>query len=87
MIRRRPYDISDGASLRLDLMDVLRAVAAERQLPLVEAIPVLDRDRKEVLASYVHLTPLGNARLATAIRETLAAHGIGPSGAPNLFRR
>lgn len=59
-----------------DLMEVLRAVADERHLALVEGIDVLEQDRAGMMASYVHLTPAGNKRIAAAIRDTIVAQDL-----------
>ena len=54
-----------------DLMEVLREVAQERQLLLVDGLSALDKDRERVMATYVHLTREGNTRLAAAIEDAL----------------
>jgi hypothetical protein len=59
-----------------DLMNQLRALAAERSLPIVEGIPVLDDDREHMMSSWVHVSPTGNGRLAAAIRDVFVAHGL-----------
>lgn len=48
------------------LMDELGAVARERGLPVMDNIALVDRERDH-LASWVHLTEEGNARLAEAL--------------------
>jgi lysophospholipase L1-like esterase len=52
------------------LMQALRAWAAERGVPLVDAIAALD-DRRDCLVSWVHLTPEGNDRIARAFVPTI----------------
>lgn len=67
-----------------DLMEELRAISSERGLPLVEGIDLLDADRENLMASFVHLTPAGNARLAAAIDSVLTrAHTFLPRRTPD----
>ncbi len=65
-----------------DLMNELRDLAADRGLPLVEGIAVLDDGREHMMASWVHVTPPGNGRLAAAIQDVLAADGLLPGSPP-----
>jgi lysophospholipase L1-like esterase len=59
-----------------DLMDELRALAKERNLPLVDGIAALDPVRPQAMASYVHLNPLGNQTIATAIANEIRNDGL-----------
>ncbi|MBZ0266674.1 SGNH/GDSL hydrolase family protein [bacterium] len=60
-----------------------RAWAAERGVVLVDGIAALDGHR-DVLVSWVHLTPEGNERLAAAIAPVITERfcGSGPSQTP-----
>jgi lysophospholipase L1-like esterase len=68
--------IQSSLLVHRDLMDEVRALAKARDLLLVEGIAALDTARPKAMASYVHLTPLGNELLATAIAETIQARGL-----------
>ena len=63
------------------LQDSVRAIAARRGLPVVEAIEALDERRESNFATFVHLTPQGNRRLATAVAEGLESAGLLPTPA------
>jgi lysophospholipase L1-like esterase len=52
------------------LMGELDAAAAAWQLPVVDNIQIVDRDRRR-LASWVHLTAEGNQRLAEALEAVI----------------
>jgi hypothetical protein len=52
------------------LIQELDALAAERQLPLVDNIAIVDQDRSR-LTTWVHLTGEANLRLADALRDAL----------------
>jgi hypothetical protein len=54
-----------------DLMQVLREVAQERQLLVIDGLSALDKNRERVMATYVHLTLEGNTVLAATIEEAL----------------
>jgi len=64
-----------------DLMDDLAAFAQDNGLLLVDGIGALDADRSEMMATFVHLTPAGNERLARAIHAALVAGGLLPNTA------
>ena len=53
------------------LMTALREWAGEEGVPLVDAIAALDPGR-DVITSWVHLTPEGNRRLAAAFAPAVA---------------
>ena len=48
----------------------MEAIAASHDIPLVDNIAIVDRDRQS-LASFVHLTAEANLRLAGALREAI----------------
>lgn len=48
------------------LMEELEKIAKEEELPVVDNIKIVDRDRRRI-ASWVHLTGEGNLRLAEAL--------------------
>jgi hypothetical protein len=58
-----------------DLMTEFETWAAQNQLTLVDGIGALDGDREAMMATFVHLTPAGNERLAAAIHRALIADG------------
>jgi len=60
-----------------DLMNTLPPIAAARHLPLVDGIAVLDQGRGDNMSSYVHLTPIGNKRLAEAIGGAIDSTYLG----------
>jgi hypothetical protein len=59
-----------------DLMDELKDLSKRRNLPLLDGIGVMDTNRSEGMASYVHLTPTGNTMLATAIADSIGQIGL-----------
>ncbi len=61
-----------------DLMEETRALAAERGLPVVEGIEAIDEDRETMMASFVHLTPDGNCRVAEAIYAGIVTYALIP---------
>jgi hypothetical protein len=52
------------------LMGELDEIAKESHLPLVDNISIVDQDRRR-LASWVHLTPEANLRLAEALKSVI----------------
>jgi hypothetical protein len=52
------------------LMDELMKIVREENLPLVDNVRITDADRRR-LASWVHLTGEGNARLAEALASAI----------------
>jgi lysophospholipase L1-like esterase len=52
------------------LMEELEKIAKEERLPIVDNIRIVDQDRRR-LASWVHLTPEGNLRLAEALESVI----------------
>ena len=56
------------------MMRDLRAWAAENDVPLADAILALDH-RREVLVSWLHLSPEGNRMIAGVLAETILADG------------
>lgn len=59
-----------------DLMEIVRERARSQGRLLVDGIRVLDEDRLDVMASMVHLTTLGNTRLARAIALQMDSAGL-----------
>jgi hypothetical protein len=55
-----------------ELMRALRTWSAERRVPLVDVVHALDA-RRDVLVSWVHLTPEGNEMIAEAFVPTILA--------------
>jgi lysophospholipase L1-like esterase len=55
------------------LMDAERDWAAMNRVPFVDVIRALDQDR-DVLVSWVHLTPKGNRMIAAALAEEIQNH-------------
>jgi lysophospholipase L1-like esterase len=53
------------------LVDELEAIAKNEHADLVDNIAIVDRDRKLLMASYVHLTAEGNLRLASALKPVI----------------
>jgi lysophospholipase L1-like esterase len=53
-----------------DLMEGLRNWARTEQVPLVDGLALLD-DRRDLLFTWVHLTPEGNAVIAMALAEQI----------------
>ena len=69
-----------------ELMDGVRALAEERQIPFVDAIQALD-GRRDCLTTWVHLTPEANRLLAAAFAEVILKQAaIRPIGG-DLARR
>jgi lysophospholipase L1-like esterase len=68
--------IQSSLLVHRDLMDELHDLSKRRNLPLVDGIQVLDTKRVEAMASYVHLTPMGNTMLATAIADAIGTAGL-----------
>lgn len=59
-----------------DLMEEFRDWAEHHDAVLVEGISALDPDRSQNMATFVHLSPAGNRRLAAAIHAGLIESGI-----------
>ncbi|MFN8178652.1 MAG: SGNH/GDSL hydrolase family protein [bacterium] len=53
-----------------DMMRALRGWAAERRVPLVDVVAATDQ-RRDILVSWVHLSPEGNERVAEAFAPTI----------------
>ncbi len=60
------------------LMEELVSVAQDQGLSIVPGIEVLDGDRAQNMASFVHLTPKGNELLAQTLAEMVAGALKGP---------
>lgn len=60
------------------LMGELQGIADSNDIPLVDNIAIVDRDRKS-LASFVHLTATANMRLAEALQGAIQPFLPGPS--------
>jgi hypothetical protein len=59
-----------------DILQEFRDAAKRHNLPLVDGVGVLDREREVVMASFVHLTDEGNRRLSAAIDSTFVVAGV-----------
>jgi lysophospholipase L1-like esterase len=57
------------------LMDELQKIAGEENLPLVDNVKIVDQDRRR-LASWVHLTGEGNARLAEVLASVITPYVV-----------
>lgn len=71
--------LDDTGTVKLDersflahhlLMKALRSWAEQHQVPLVDILRVLD-DRRDVLLSWVHLSPEGNRMIADALADEI----------------
>lgn len=60
-----------------EMMADLRAWAAENEVPLADVITRLDH-RRDVLLSWLHLSPEGNRMVADVLADTILADGCAP---------
>lgn len=65
-----------------DILDEFAKAASRHDLPLVDGVGALDRERETVMASFVHLTDEGNSRLSAAIESTLVRSNLLPISKP-----
>lgn len=70
-----------------DIVAEYRDAARRHNVPLVEGLATLDRERERVMASFVHLTDEGNNRLSAAIESTLIQASLLPGIPPAAMAR
>ena len=75
------YDFEVPMLKHVKNMKMLRALAQEYSVALVDFIPYLDEE-PELLVTYVHLSEEGNSRLADVLQQELMKRGVGCAQEP-----